>query len=321
VIVETDFSEQTDEHFSYLTFYNYFKAIELAFQVYEIGSVENLVAQIKKQNKGITRKNKIEDDDAQRLRQSLFHSWNSQIHLHQYVGMDDDYIAISLQWLPTIFYYTLYHSTQAYFAASGKPHTPNHTEALRVLATEHKRFPLFMGATCSKFLPTPQFSELDLGGQALNELSNLATPNKDNVNLHLAKILKTTRNQALTDGYEEKRKRLKRKNLTKDHKIEVDTKLNETGLVQFLYRMRKRFNYEDGEIAHQGGSSSISANSMYKAIRRSYMGYSFTLEWLAANYAGKNNFNQIFEEFKGRVKNPLANEAIETLENRFKLYF
>ena len=50
-------------------------------------------------------------------------------------------------------------------------------------------------------------------------------------------------------------------------------------------------------------------------------GYSFTLEWLAANYAGKNNFNQIFEEFKRRIKNPLANEAIEILENRFKLYF
>jgi hypothetical protein len=320
MIIQPDFSELTDEHFSYVTFYNYFRSIELAYQVYDVGSVDNLIDQIKKHNQGITRKHKIEDESNKRLRQSLFHSWNSQIHLHQYREMDEDYIAISLQWLPTIFYYTLYHNIQAYFAASGKAHTPTHTEALRVVSGEHKRFPLFMGATCNQFLAEPKFNNLNLGGRSLKDISNLTNPSRENVNLHLAKLLKTTRSQILKDSYDAKRKQLGKKKLTAAQKADADKRLVQTGIVHFLYRMRKRFNYEDGEIAHQG-SGSIAAKDMYSAIRRSYMGYAFTLEWLAAAYAGKNHFNGIFNEFKERITNPLASDAIDHLDKRFKLYF
>ncbi len=105
---------------------------------------------MKRLNPKINRKNPISEENGDRLRQCLFQAWNSQIHLYQYHEMDDDYVAISVQWLPSMFYYTFYHCLQAYFAASGKPHTPKHSEALRVITGEFERFPAFMGARLGK---------------------------------------------------------------------------------------------------------------------------------------------------------------------------
>lgn len=309
------------DHYSYITFYNYFRSIEVAFQAHDINSSEKLISAMKAQNKGLNRKNPITDENCRRLRQSLFHSWNSQIHLHQYRDIDPDYIAICLQWLPTMFYYTFYHCLQAYFAASGKAHTPTHMEALRVMSRDCGRFPKFMGARCIRSFQQPQFESLDLSASGVTELSNLAKPDLSNFSLHLARLLRTTRNQILEEGYEEKRRRLRRKKLTTDQKAEVDLALGQTCIAHFLYRMRKRFNYEDGEIVHRSDSTNISPVDMHKAIRNSYLGYSYSLEWMAAAYAGKNHFNLLFDEFKGRVKSQLASEAISRLESRFQFYF
>ena len=313
--------ELSDERFSYLTFYHYFKAIEIAFAVHNINTSDSLIAAMKQKNPSIVRKNKMSEENKNRLRQSLFHSWNSQLHLHQYQVMEDEFIGLSVQWLPTMFYYTLYHSLQAYFAASGKPHTPTHAEALRVITGEAKRFPAFMGAVCTSYFPKPGYLHIDLGKSNSNEISNLTRPNNENLNLHLAKLLKTTRAHVLEDSFIEKRKRLKRKRLLQNHKDDCDKASGHTGIFHFLYRMRKRFNYEDGEISHQSESGDASPREMYQAIRKGYLGYSYCLEWLAAAYAGKNNFEQLFGDFQKQMRNKLAAEAIAKMETRFKQYF
>ena len=104
--------------------------------------------------------------------------------------MDDDYVAISVQWLPTMFYYTLYHCLQAYFAASGKPHTPTHTDVLRVITEDCGRFPAFMGSKCTSYFPNLTYESIQINEAELNGLSNLTPPRAGNLDLHIAKFSK-----------------------------------------------------------------------------------------------------------------------------------
>lgn len=311
----------SDDLYSFITFFNYFKAIELSYALEGINSTERLIDAVKKQNLNLNRKNPITAENEERLKQCLFHSWNSQIHLYQYHLMDDDYISISVQWLPTMFYYTLYHCLQAYFAASGKPHTPNHTEALRVISLESWRFPSFMGARCTSLLPELAFDGLIVDREALNRTSNLTVPNANNCGLHLARMLKTTRSQYLHEAFESKRRSSKKRRLSSEQKASCDRAICQTSVFHFLYRMRKRFNYEDGEVGHQIDNGTGGPRSMYLAIRNAYLGYAYCLEWLTAAYAGRTRFDNVFSQFKGRMQNKLAVEPLEKMESRIGLYY
>lgn len=313
-------TELSESQIRFVTFFNYFKAIQLSYSVCDLSNADLLIKAMKNKNPNLNRKRALDSDSTARIQKSLYHSWISQIHLEQYRWAEANYIGLSLQWLPTMFYYTFYHSVQAYFAASGKPHTPNHTEVLRVLSNDSRKLPGLMGVTCAQAVGTAVFSGLQIQGNN-SSFSNLTRPSTENCQQFLAKFLKTTRDDILKAGLSDLRNRLKRKNLTLEHKLAADQRICPVGIPHFLYRARKRFNYEDSEIIHLGNTGQVSITEMYRAIRNSYYAFIVSFEWLAATYAGKNNFSQIYSQFRDRQKNKMAEQAIGKLDSRVALYF
>ena len=64
----------TDDRYSYVTFFHYFKALELSYAAHGISSPERLIDAMKRLNPNISRKKPISDDNGNRLRQYLFQS-------------------------------------------------------------------------------------------------------------------------------------------------------------------------------------------------------------------------------------------------------
>ena len=160
-------------------------------------------------------------------------------------------------WLPVQAYYAIHGAGLAAMISLGQSEPSNH-RAFRASFSEvaSNYLPAPFNAQCCKG-PKPQdftFSCLNTSPNYVLEYNNLSNPIYSGaLDCAIGKCLSTTRNKFLEELFDKARhtqttKKRGRRNLSIQEKQNLTKKLHATSLIDFLYRMRVRSNYDDPDI-------------------------------------------------------------------------
>lgn len=215
------------------------------------------------------------------LRKSLSHAWGIELLLYasQEAIDDDTVIRLANNWACIQAYYIFYHSTQALLVAKGHVRPETHEKTQKVflnLWTERSSmlepWSLIFGHDGVRGNLTNE--PVDLG------IQNLKHCDSTNCWSLAAKALKTTREKHLEEAITNKRKDKKRERikaweetervcvsagkrqhkrpvfrqpkLTAEEKVDVGSRLRPCSLMDYLYRLRIKSNYEDADMFTEG---------------------------------------------------------------------
>jgi len=219
------------------------------------------------------------DEDA--LRKSLSHGWGIELLLYanQQAIEDDTVIRLANNWVCIQAYYVFYHATQALWMAKGHPRPETHGVTQNTFvslwsgrAVELPPWSLVAGANGIAGVP--------LGRSVDLEVSNLANFVPGNAWGLAAQALRTTREKALPEAIrkrrEEKRREAKKAweieerarlangrrsrskckfslpRLSAAEKSDAEQSLRAYSLMDYLYRLRIKSNYEDADMFTEG---------------------------------------------------------------------
>lgn len=160
-------------------------------------------------------------------------------------------------WLPVQAYYAIHGAGLAAMISLGQSEPKDH-RAFRASFSDLSShyLPSPFNAQCSSE-PTTQnliFKCLKATPREVITYNSLSNPRySDNLDCALGKCLSTTRNKFLEEQFDKARrkgidKKRKRRNLSTQEKNDISTKLHSTSLIDFLYRMRVRSNYDDPDM-------------------------------------------------------------------------
>lgn len=157
-----------------------------------------------------------------------------------------------------------------------------------IVPTDHRRFrSTFSSRILSRLMPYPfnvlcsgnpfgsnnrvSFSNLPTSVTDIIAVSNLSNPNKTNAPLFVGKSVFTTRKWMLGELFEKRRtqerqKNHSRHNLSRIEKEKTAENLHDTSLIDLLYRMRVRSNYDDPEMFIYGQTDTSTAQTHYENL-------------------------------------------------------
>lgn len=207
-----------------------------------------------------------------------------------------DLAATANLWLPVQAYYTVHAMGIAVMAALGQSVPKEHRGFRAAFSrTIVPKLPFPFAALCGGG-PRPQdftFSGLDTSPGDVASQSNLANPRYSQGHHFVGKSLSTTREKALEEVFDKARKKnvkpnRSRRNLKSEEGQRLAQNLQATSIVDLLYRMRVRANYDDpdmylaafadveGAIAHYSALahlSSVLAEGLCAIMRRKIGGH------------------------------------------------
>ena len=172
-----------------------------------------------------------------------------------------EFAMVSALWLPVQSYYAVHGYGMAALAAVGQTLPSTHATFVRCCAE----------AVVKRFFPEPFSLRLSegYGGSGFLDpviqglaspqsggtmVSNLATPTVTTHYAHIIRSLDTTRKRLMEKRFADLRRKppkstkAKRRNVTKMEKRTMANKMHDTTIVDYLYRVRLRSNYEDPEM-------------------------------------------------------------------------
>ena len=135
---------------------------------------------------------------------------------------------------------------------------------------------------------------------------NIADPSlASNIDDYIGESLYTTRDRKLDDAYKKQRmekKRIKqgrtRCNISREEKENICSKLCDTSICDFIYRMRERSNYDNPIMYLSGTNDADSAHSHYKDLLRLTEVLIEGINTLIEFYLGKKELDRIKGELK-----------------------
>ncbi len=212
---------------------------------------------------------------------SLQNAWGTELLLNVGIRLirSDELIRLSNNWSVVQSYYVLYHATQALTSAKGQTRPDTHTKTQNQFYTflaerggGLEPWTLAFGSSGPKNIP----HKIDVDG----ELHNWVTCNEKTCWSLAYKALRTTREEALRLREKEERKNKRKQkridwgknetqriqsgkrprktpsfplpNLTMTEKYEINQKLRPYTVMDYLYRLRIRTNYEDSAMFTDG---------------------------------------------------------------------
>lgn len=156
--------------------------------------------------------------------------------------------SVACLWLPVQAYYAVHAFGCAALSATNQQVPKTHAACIHSLgAVIRRHFPAPLAAEVAW---DSQSADLNLSGLSVSATATrqhhvLATVSAANAELTVAKSLTTTYMKKFKDeALPAARDRLKRKKLTVVHKDDAHRRLGYIGLTDFLYRLRRRSNYE-----------------------------------------------------------------------------
>jgi len=244
------------------------------------------------------------------LKRPLYRSWLTVSAMNVFTRADlADSAAIANFWAPVQAYYAIHGAGMAALVALGTdaPHDHRAFRAALVQQVVRRLFPRPFSITCQGMVVKPRSGvhfentavTLD---EALQE-HNLRNPWFNNPEALVAKALMTTRRHLLEDLLAKVRTQdvapgRKRRNISPAKRSRIADKLQPTSIVDFLYRFRKRTNYDDPRMFIHGQGDSREAHAHYRRL------YSLTtvlvklFEKIVEKKVGQDAFGQLKKQFK-----------------------
>lgn len=228
------------------------------------------------------------------IRRSLVSAWGTELilALSGRFATEDELVRLVNNWGAVQAYYAVYHATQALALARGMPRPESHPKTQRIFMDCWATRPLEpLGLTVG-----PDGLRCGLNALAVDDVHawKACTPESA---WHIAGIaLRTTREDAVLEAlrgkredkrralrrawrdYEQKRVAVGRKprkepqfalpQLTAAEKEEVTRSTRAHGLIDYLYRLRIKTNYEDARMFIDGPADSVSSGHVHADLRR-----------------------------------------------------
>ncbi|TAN42556.1 MAG: hypothetical protein EPN22_12370 [Nitrospirae bacterium] len=209
-------------------------------------------------------------------------------------------------WLPVQAYYALHGAGLAAMLSLG------HNEP-----KDHRAFRAALSELAARFLPPPlniqctggpqsldyRFTVLNATPQAIIDYNSLSNPiYSGNLDCAIGKCLSTTRHRFLEEMFDKARHcnisdKRKRRNIPQAEKQTISKKLHATTLIDFLYRMRVRSNYDDPDIYLYAHSQVDDAARHYADLLFLTQAAFSALSVILLKKLGKSTFEQIEGQF------------------------
>lgn len=177
-------------------------------------------------------------------------------------------------WLPVQAYYAIHGMGIAALIGLGYDVPTNHRAYRAAFAESLSRyFPFPFNAICRDGPRSNNFTfgNLHISAQDVASQSNLAAPSISNAEFFVGKSLSTTRRNLLEEQYEKARHRnvapgRSYRQLNGGEALRISSKLAGTSIVDLLYRMRIRSNYEDPDMYVEALDQPVAASTHYRAF-------------------------------------------------------
>lgn len=221
--------------------------------------------------------------DAEAVRSSLHNAWGTEVLLAMagVYGLPDEITRLSNNWAVVQLYYAVYHAGQALIAAQGGQSPQSHEAARRRFLdlwvnprepAAVKPLSLAYGYAGPVNAPSgiqlddtiPNWTSCDAMSCWSLALKALRTTRAEQLSARIDKRRKEKLRERQKQWQQEEEERLankrsprkeptwRRPNLTAAEKDEVDRKLRNYSLIDYLYRLRTRSNYEDVSMFSDG---------------------------------------------------------------------
>lgn len=256
-------------------------------------------------------KNEFDDTEIHKF---LNNSWNSERLLNSpnELNYGDYFIKYANHWSPVQAYYSIFLCFQALFISLGSKPILEHRSFLDKVSSliSKNRLPfiypwnlLCKGCCCQK----QETYNFQVDRAEISEFSPLSNPAFCDEMVLMGKVLKTTRLK-LEDYYEARWKRdgkiqtkkgKPKKAYGKEDKIKVSATIANTSLLDFLYRLRIRSNYEDADIFFLGDRNDVSIKNYFNSLTTITNQTLFFVETLIRKTIGDKAFLEavkVFEE-------------------------
>jgi len=253
------------------------------------------------------------------VRHCLHAAWGTEalLRMSERVVTEEELLRLSNNWSSIQAYYVLYHCTQALHVAKGNTRPSSHSSTQNIFYNlwGSRSILLEPWSLCYGFnghKNSPPEIQVDV---KVNSWTNCVGENVWNL---ACKALMTTRRDTLSKKkreLREEKKRDKRRvwerteerrikeghsqrkrpnftlpNLTKEEKVTLDSKLRNFTLIDYLYRLRLKTNYEDSIMFTDGPEDDYSSSNVRSSLCQIASGSLFLHELAVMSIVGRTKF-------------------------------
>jgi len=253
------------------------------------------------------------------VRLSLRNAWGTELlfNLGESIVTEDELVRVSNNWNVIQTYYIIYHSTQALAIAKGLQRPDSHIKTQRTFANYWANRPIDI-PPWTLASTKDGFPNIPIEVTINDRIHSWTNCTMDNCWSLCSKALRTTRKDIVDQAYlcrrenklkekkrvwkEEEQQRLAegkkaRKepswpfpNLTKSEKVDVNRRVRPITLIDYLYRLRIRTNYEDVSMFTDGPEDDIISSEVRSDLRVIAGTTLFLHELFIATLVGKSEF-------------------------------
>lgn len=266
----------TGEDFRLVTYYNYVKAWNIAYEE-RYGSGESGINLFNERICELSKCSRNKNVFAASLDEKDYTRGLLTLQLMRNLPVDT-YTNLTFSanlWLPVQSYYAVYGVGLALLKILLQD-PPQTNKGFRSCFTDvvlENLFPYPFNGLCEGGPEQADFSfrNLDTSAAKVKAQINIANPVKDRIDDYIGKSLSTTRKKNLDERFKEQRRKdvksgCTRRNLKKEDKAKIYKKEIGTSICDFIYRMRLRSNYHDPMMYLSATSDKTHALSHYKDL-------------------------------------------------------
>lgn len=269
-------------------------------------------------------------EDTDQVARILTNAWGTELLLNATGDIAaDELIGFSNNWSVIQAYYAAYHAIQAVLVARGDKRPEKHSTTQRQFTAfwvdrRTDLLPWSLGWDDSGAINLPR-------GYTLHTVHNWENCHTENCIDFLAKGLKTTREDLVTQRLSDERRNKQARNrkqweseeatrladgrrprkrpsfpsrLGADERDKVATGVKATSVLDYLYRLRVRSNYEDSTMFTEGPTDPIQSWSVYRELSSITCATMLVHELLVIRIIGGNKVRSMMEHWLHAAKRP-----------------
>ncbi|HMR98239.1 MAG TPA: hypothetical protein PKE62_03210 [Anaerolineales bacterium] len=308
----------TDQTARFWAYSNYLIALSRLIES-EYTNTEDLIKFVTS-SKGFAKIHRGKDVDLDAVAQSLRLSWYTELLLTKVIP-HKDILPYATPWSMVQTYYAIYPTIRAYFMTMGRVVDKSHETSIRTIGSDFisckDRFPY---PWCCALEGDPSKTIFSLLGdkyQSEITLSNpLNSPYTNDPREYFGLFLRTTRERLLERKIEWWKKENNKKRILKAEKSELIRNLRPTNMLDALYRVRSRSNYQDIDSFAFTQIHEFDYLNLQTAMCK-IAGYTLAVfETILARALGKTTYRRIVGDF---AQTPLGNFPDTTYLRRWDL--
>jgi len=237
-----------------------------------------------------------------RLAALITNAWQTELTLNLPRLVTHDQLSVlTIQWGIVQLYFSIHSAASAWLEAMCGPTAPaSHAAFLRTLEDHVSKgtFPLPWGAACRSCSPLSPSGEI--AGHHFTAPDLQDRPCYADARDFLCAALRWAREGQLAESVDRWKRDHGRSRISRAKKAELDGKLRETTVFDFLYQLRRRANYADAGFFMEGVRHPGEAARFHVALSRINAASLLLFEKLLCATHGKRTMTELAESFVGR---------------------